>query len=111
MIGHFKLAKKITFILPHYSSMPITFNNVYYDRFNSIFKGFYFLIPEESTTDGQLNNTPIVRFKKLRSTERFGEQDIVDIIRVDENILTEEQKSVIKYLNYCINNNKFQFVE
>jgi len=111
MNGNFKLVRKISFIEPHYSSTPIVFENVYVDRFNSIFKGFYLLRDENTIKAEQFNPKTIVTFKKIKSTERFGfglkASDIVEADIVPAEELTYEQKTIIVNLNRCIDEGRY----
>ncbi|MFA5502994.1 MAG: hypothetical protein WDA35_01225 [Bacilli bacterium] len=106
MIGNFNLVKKITLILPDYSSKPITFENVYCDRFNSIFKGFYLLLDADKIDSEKIEENPQITFVKIPSSERFGlglkSSDILDVDIVKPIELTAEQKQIINYLNRCI---------
>jgi len=107
MTGDFKLVRKISFLEPHYSKTPIIFENVYVDRFNSIFGGFYFLKDADSIPVEKLGPQVKIKFKKLYSTERFGfslkASDIVSVDIVSNDELTEDQKVIIAFLNRCIN--------
>ncbi|MDR2828555.1 MAG: hypothetical protein LBV51_03960 [Acholeplasmatales bacterium] len=98
MIGHFKYVNKIKFAL-----CKETFTGVYYDRFNSIFKGFYLVVRENSMSNVEsidaLNNNVFI---KIPSTECFGSQDVLEVEEVEEHFLSEKQKRDIKLLNLKI---------
>jgi hypothetical protein len=89
MNANFKYVQEIKFRL-----YDKTFKNVYYDRFNSIFKGFYIV----ASSDDLKNNQAY----KIDSTERFGQQDIELITKVGQIELKDEQKKDIGKLNAII---------
>lgn len=115
MIGNFKLVRKISFRLPNYSSLPLTFENVYVDRFNSIFKGFYLLLNADEISGENVNDQQSIIFTKVHSTERFGAglnaSDILFVDIVDKRDLTDEELKIITYLNLCIKNKYYHVVE
>ncbi|MDR3318922.1 MAG: hypothetical protein LBS99_05725 [Clostridiales bacterium] len=84
MTGDFKFVRKIKFRLH-----PDMFVDVYYDRFNSIFKGHYIVVDSHN-----LSNTV-----KVPSTERFGSQDVEYFELVPKDQLTPEQIYAIGQLN------------
>lgn len=115
MTGNFRLVRKISFNLPGYSSLPLVFTDVYVDRFNSVFKGFYLLVSAESVTVEHIEKTQQIVFTKVRSTERFGAglraSDIVAADIVARNELTTEELRIINYLNKSINSNFYRVTE
>lgn len=115
MIGNFKKVKKISFHLPNYSSLPITFEDVYVDRFNSIFKGHYLLISVNDISVENVERYQKVTFIKIRSTERFGmgikASDIVYVDDVPKNELTDDEVKIINYLNKVIDNQNYRELE
>jgi hypothetical protein len=80
MIAHFKYVKEIKFKLSEK-----TFKNVYYDRFNSIFKGFYIVASHDDILKCQAY--------KINSTECFGQQDI-EIISKSNDLSSEQIKDL-----------------
>jgi hypothetical protein len=83
MTNNFKFAKRIRFTLS-----DKVYENVYWDRFNSIFKGYYVVVPEDT-----------MKYEVVRSTERFGSQDVVLVDEVKKPDLTEERLVHIAKLN------------
>ena len=84
MLNDFKYARRIRFML----SEPKVYENVYWDRFNSIFKGYYVVVPADT-----------MKYEVVRSTERFGSQDIIILDAVPKAELTEDQHVNIAKLN------------
>lgn len=115
MIGNFKLVRRISFNLPGYSSVPLTFENVYVDRFNSIFKGFYLLVGAQDVNIYNIENQNQVVFTKIRSTERFGSglgaSDVLSVNIVESNQLMGEELRIINYLNTCVEKNFYRVSE
>ena len=115
MIGNFKKVRKISFHLPRYSSLPLTFENVYADRFNSIFRGFYLLVSVDDIDIENVDKRRLITFTKVRSTERFGlglkASDVVLSDIFEERELTEDERAIIKYLNECIKNKRYEIIE
>jgi len=96
MIGNFRLANKFVSVYSKY-----THENVFFDRFNSVFKGFYLLVNEQHLAEMIKNNSPIT-FWKIPSTERFGSQDVTWLEYRDPNLLTQEDHNMIRILNSVI---------
>lgn len=115
MISNFKKVRKISFHLPRYSSLPLTFENVYADRFNSIFRGFYLLVSVDDIDIENVDKRRLITFTKVRSTERFGlglkASDVVLSDIFEERELTEDERAIIKYLNECIENKRYEIIE
>lgn len=115
MIGNFKLVRKISLNLPMYSSLPITFENVYIDRFNSIFKGFYLLVSADDISVDNIGLNREITFRKVRSTERFGAglnaSDIISASIVPKQELSDDQLRIINYLNKVIDSKYYNTVE
>jgi hypothetical protein len=98
MIASFKFVKTIKFMLN-----SKTFENVYYDRFNSIFKGFYLVGNEELIKKRILYKIP--------SPECFGPQDVEYIEKMDKSKLIKQQQITISRLNTGFKNNEFKIKE
>ena len=105
MIGNFRLAHKFGTIL----SKRI-YENVFFDRFNSVYKGFYLVVGEQQLNEMIQNNWPI-KFLKIPSTERFGSQDVIALEFYDPNTITPDQRKLIYMLNSSIQNGSYQTVE
>jgi hypothetical protein len=90
MIANFKKVKEVKFL-----NNDKTFKSVYVDRFNSIFKGIYVVATEECIKNK-------AKFIAIRSTERFGSLNSIDVISIDiqaDSNLSKHEKEVIKLLN------------
>jgi hypothetical protein len=97
MIANFKYVKSIKFKLS-----KKTYKNAYYDRFNSIFKGFYLIGNEETIKKRTLYKIP--------STECFGQQDVEYIEKIQKSELTKTQQMTISQLNTGLKNNEFKII-
>jgi hypothetical protein len=97
MIGNFRLANKFATVNSKY-----VYENVYFDRFNSIFKGFYLVVGKQQL-DEMIQNNQVITFTKIPSTERFGSQDITQLEFFDPTLVTPDEKKIIHMLNALIN--------
>jgi len=101
MVGNFRLANRFATVMSRY-----IYDNVYFDRFNSVYKGFYLVVGEAQLAEMIRSNSPI-SFVKIHSTERFGSQDITQLEYFDQNYLTPEQRNMIFILNSAINTGRY----
>ena len=97
MIGNFRLANKFATINSRY-----IYENVYFDRFNSIFRGFYLVVGQQQLAE-MIQNNNVITFTKIPSTERFGSQDITKLEFFDPMLITPDEKKIIHMLNVLIN--------
>jgi hypothetical protein len=105
MIGNFRLANKFATVRSKF-----VYENVYFDRFNSVFRGFYLVISPQNLEEMLKNNYGIT-FIKIPSTERFGSQDVTQLEFADPNLLTPDQKKIIYMLNSVINTGNYRTVD
>ena len=105
MTGNFRLARKFATSLSKY-----IYEDVFFDRFNSIYKGFYLVISQQQLADTVQQNLPI-SFIKIPSTERFGSQDITQFQLYDPNYLTPDQQKLIYILNSVITTQSYNTVD
>ena len=105
MIGNFRLANRFATVLSQN-----TYENVFFDRFNSVFKGFYLLVGQQQLAETVLNNECIT-FIKIPSTERFGSQDVTDLEFYDQDLLTSDQRKFIYMLNSVIDTGAYQTID
>jgi len=104
MVGNFRLADKFATVMTR-----IVYEDVFFDRFNSVFKGFYLLVGQKQLADMIQSNSGIT-FIKIPSTERFGSQDVTQLELYDPNLLTPDQKKMIFMLNSIVNTGNYRFV-
>ena len=105
MIGKFRLAKRFSTVLA-----KGMYQDVFFDRFNSVSRGFYLLVGQQQLAEMVQNNN-IITFVKISSTERFGSQDITQLEFYDPKLLTPEQKRMIYLLNSVIDTGCYSVVE
>ena len=104
MIGNFRLARKFASALSKY-----IYEDVFFDRFNSVFKGFYLIVPEHQL--GEMVQTgSLITFIKVPSTERFGSQDVTQLEFCDPDLITPDQKKLIYLLNSVIDTGQYTAV-
>lgn len=102
MVGNFKLANRFATVRSKY-----VYDNVFFDRFNSVFKGFYLLVGQQQLAD-MIQANSIITFTRIHSTERFGSQDVTQFQLVDPALITPEQKKMIYILNSVIDTEYYQ---
>ena len=101
MIGNFRLANRFATSLSKF-----IYEDVFFDRFNSVYKGFYLVIGQRQLAETVQNNYPIT-FTKIPSTERFGSQDITQLELFNPNALTQDQQKLIYILNSVISTGSY----
>ncbi|MCL2675428.1 MAG: hypothetical protein FWE84_02400 [Firmicutes bacterium] len=104
MVGNFRLATKFAVGFSQY-----VYENVFFDRFNSIFKGFYLVISEQQLADTIKNNL-VVTFTKIPSTECFGSQDVTLLEFCDPREMTHDRQKMIYFLNSVIKTENYRTV-
>lgn len=104
MEANFKPALRFATRLSKY-----THEYVFYDRFNSIFKGFYFVIGK-SQAQQHFNSKTDPVFTKIPSTECFGSQDVTIIDKVDHSNLSVQDRHVLSYLNASVATKRYKTV-
>jgi len=87
----------------------MVYEDVFFDRFNSIYKGFYLLVGQQQLAE-MIRSYSGVTFIKIPSTERFGSQDVTILEYADPNRLTEDQRKMIYMLNSLIQTNNYRCV-
>ena len=105
MVGNFRLANRFATVRSKY-----VYTDVFFDRFNSIFKGFYLVIGQQQLAETVRNNAPIT-FTKIHSTESFGSQDITQLEFFDPNFLSPDQKKLIYILNSVISTGTYGTID
>jgi len=105
MIGNFRLANRFATV-----KSKNTYENVFFDRFNSVFKGFYLLVTQQQLIEMIQGDNPIT-FTKIPSTERFGSQDVTQLEFFNPELITPEQKKMITFLNSLIGTKSYQVVD
>ena len=96
MIGNFRLAVAFSARLS-----ARVYEDVFYDRFNSVFKGFYLVVGRERLAE-MVQRGEGIAFIKIPSAERFGSQDVSRLEYADPSLLTDDQKKLIYLLNAVI---------
>ena len=105
MIGNFRLANKFATVLSKF-----VYENVYFDRFNSVFKGFYLVVGEQQLSE-MIQSNSVITFTKIPSTERFGSQDVTQLEFYDPNLITPDQKKMMYLLNSLIDTRNYAVVD
>jgi len=105
MIANFKFAKKFSTGLSKY-----TYENVFFDRFNSIFKGYYLVIPEQQLFDCIKQGVQPALIK-IPSTECFGSQDVTLLEYAEPNDMTHDRQKAIFFLKHAIDTKNFTTVQ
>ena len=105
MIGNFRLANRFATVRSKY-----VYENVYFDRFNSVFRGFYLVVSPQQLEE-MLRTNSVITFIKIPSTERFGSQDVTQLEFFDPNQLSPDQKKIIYMLNSVINTGNYRTVD
>ncbi|MCL2670955.1 MAG: hypothetical protein FWF10_02840 [Clostridiales bacterium] len=109
MKGNFRLANQFETVLSKRRH-----ENVFFDRFNSVFKGFYLVIDERELAE-MVQQGREITFRKIPSTERFGSQDIVrvefyNLESADLDRITEVKK-MMYFLNSVIDTSNYRTIE
>jgi len=105
MVGNFRLANKFATVLSNG-----TYEDVFFDRFNSVFKGHY-LVVEQKHLEAMVQNNSGITFIKIPSTERFGAQDVMQLELFDPNLLTPDQRKLIYMLNSVIDTGCYSVID
>ena len=105
MIGNFRLANKFETL-----KSKDTYEDVFFDRFNSVHRGFYLVVGQQQLVD-MITKNSMVAFTKIPSTERFGSQDIIQLEYHDQELLTPNQKKMIYLLNSCIDTGNYLVID
>ena len=105
MVGNFRLANKFATVYTRQ-----VYEDVFFDRFNSIFKGFYLLVGQKALEEMVSTNSAIT-FIKVPSTERFGSQDVTLLEYFDPNLLTPDQRKLICILNSVVNAGSYRLID
>ena len=109
MKGNFRLANKFEAALSKH-----TYENVFFDRFNSVFRGFYLVVGERELAE-MVREGREITFRKIPSTERFGSQDVVrleffDLAGADEERAVQVKK-MMYFLNSVIDTNNYRTID
>jgi len=104
MIGNFRLADKFATGLSKY-----TYENVFFDRFNSIKRGFYLVITEQQLAE-TIRTNGVVTFIKIPSTECFGSQDVTLLELANPAGMTHDRQKMIFFLNNVIRSETYRTV-
>ena len=105
MTGNFRLANKFATV-----KSKFVYDDVFFDRFNSVFKGFYLVVGQKQLAE-MLQRNSAVCFTKIPSTERFGSQDITQLEFYDPALLTPDQKKLIYMLNSVIDTGCYSTID
>ena len=105
MIGNFRLANKFATV-----RSKSTYEDVFFDRFNSVFMGFYLIVGQQQLKEMVQNNS-MITLTKIPSTERFGSQDVTELEFFDPNLLTPDQKKLIYLLNSVIDTKSYRVID
>jgi len=105
MVGNFRLADVFAAV-----RSKLVYNDVFFDRFNSVFKGFYLIVGQQQLAE-MIQRNDYITFVRIPSTERFGAQDVTQLQLRDANLLTDEQRKMIVILNSVISTGSYRCVD
>ncbi|MDR0491187.1 MAG: hypothetical protein LBH28_08105 [Oscillospiraceae bacterium] len=105
MVGNFRLANVFAAVMSR-----LVYNDVFFDRFNSVFKGFYLLVGQQQLAE-MIQRNDYITFVKIPSTERFGHQDVTQLELRDTSLITPNQQKMIVILNSVIATGSYRCVD
>jgi len=105
MIGNFRLVKKFASVMSKF-----VYEDVYFDRFNSVRRGFYLVVGQQQLAD-MIRNNQRITFIKIPSTRNYDSQDVTQIEFYDRYSLSEEQRRMITLLNSVISTQSYSVIE
>ena len=105
LFGNFRFAKKFGTI-----TSKVTYENVYFDRFNSVRRGFYLVVGERQLTEA-IESGETITFIKIPSTERFGSQDVIELEFASPGEITPGHRKFIYLLNNLIGTKSYKVLE